>query len=972
MKGLLSSWINDSEALEMQRSYHVLNQEMFEFLERQDDFYITLLNRFYFLLEEVKDADYASKEHDLLELAKGLLIYSDKDTKDLFSLVDQVENMLYVASAYYLTGYEAIASLLLRHYPIEDYNNRYAWLIAFIIKGGKDYKPDNDEELDDLYRHLDLYIESGEEEFLSLLIERLDILCEKMLFATLDEFFDCNVLRHVLKKFCHNNLWGDLKKTELDVDWTDYVQFSKMQGILQFLPSQRDAIEKGLLTFEHSFSLKMPTSAGKSYITELLVFAEIRKNPEAKILYLAPLRSLSHELSERYEKVGDELGFDSFAAYGGNSSTLDNNRLNNAQVFITTPEFFASMEGGDETLLDQFTLVICDEGQLLDSLSRGASYELLLSRIKRRGVARFLFISAIIPNIEDVNTWLGGDREEVGDSMYRPCEIRLAVADRNKREINLNIYDSEFERVKFTISGFLTKRENVNVAIGSKVTLSAALGLKSANAGSTLIFTYSKTGKFGCQKVGDKLVDVLNLHHHDVRLIDDSNRQDIGKLAEYIAYQYGDDYPLAAYVRLGFAYHNGGLPQDIREYIEDYYRSRKIKILISNSTLAEGVNLPIKTLVVYNLTKYNFDLQRYELIESTEIRNILGRVGRAGREKYGLVILPRYEDVTFRTIVDALKGERIHQIRGIFYNVIQKLIEIGANLTDERVDEVLVKYGASSAIDQMIYRYYGGGDDVDVIQDCIQDSLAYHLSNQNDQQYIQRAFHVRYNRIEANVDHEHVDLLKQTGLELDDFLRLERINEDEIGTFNSDSVLDQTWLDKITDVIYTMPTMVYEKESLSGNVAEVIEDPSRRVEFLQLWMRGFQYREMADMMDLAVDEVMELLGQLQYQFHIRLQGLIRYMRAKYNFECDALNLLPDCLKFGVSNMHQIMIIKGGLKDRIAVHKVGQVVVDQELEYPDYRSLRRQLRRNRDALENYIGAMDIPVLSKEKIWQWIGR
>lgn len=60
MAGILSQWIKDSEKFEMQRSYHVLDQDNFAFLNRQDDFYITLLNKMFFLLEDVTDSNYAT------------------------------------------------------------------------------------------------------------------------------------------------------------------------------------------------------------------------------------------------------------------------------------------------------------------------------------------------------------------------------------------------------------------------------------------------------------------------------------------------------------------------------------------------------------------------------------------------------------------------------------------------------------------------------------------------------------------------------------------------------------------------------------------------------------------------------------------------------------------------------------------------------------------------------------------------
>lgn len=138
MAGLLSQWIKDSEKFEMQRSYRVLDQDNYAFLNRQADFYITLLNKMFFLLEEVEDGNYAARMEEILEVAKGLAIYSDRDTQELFEHIDKRENMLYVAAAYYLAGYEAIASLLLKDCQLTEINNTYGKLIAYLIRGGGD------------------------------------------------------------------------------------------------------------------------------------------------------------------------------------------------------------------------------------------------------------------------------------------------------------------------------------------------------------------------------------------------------------------------------------------------------------------------------------------------------------------------------------------------------------------------------------------------------------------------------------------------------------------------------------------------------------------------------------------------------------------------------------------------------------------------------------------------------------------
>lgn len=964
----LYQWINDSEAFELMGSYHVNSLPLYEFRTRQEDFYITLLNQMFFILEDVKNGDYIAVESLLREIAKGLLIYSDNDTQQEFEGVDKEENHLYVAAIYYLIGYEAIASLLLRRKKCSNYGNEYAQLLCFLLKGG--YNNDNEMLYRGLETPLKRFLNSGANGFLLYVIKKVEQRCESFRFNDLDEFFDCHILLHVLRKFSNNNLWKDLKKYDLGFSWGDYVGFSRSQGILQFLKSQRDAIDKGLLTFERSFSLKMPTSAGKSYITELLVYSELRKNPDAKVLYLAPLRSLSHELRQRYEEVGEALGFKCYAAYGGNSSTLNQSKLQAASLFITTPEFFSSMEGGDESILDEYTLVICDEGQLLDSVSRGIHYELLLSRIKKRGIARFLFISAIIPNIYEVNTWLGGSREQVGDSKYRPCEIRLAVAEKQNMNVCLNVYDNNYEQVKFSIPTFLDKSENKKAKIGNKITRACALALKASTAGSTLVFTYFKKR---CQPVCEELLKLNAEHRYGEILVDASNEEDLMKLYEYVSYQYGEDYPLSKYIKHGMAYHNGALPQDVREYIEDYYRKRKIKLLVSNSTLAEGVNLPIRTLIVHSLANFDYNKNRTYLIDSTEIRNILGRVGRAGREKYGLVILPEYDQKQFNKVVTALKGDGIHEIRGIFFELIQQIKDYRRELTEQELNTVMEKLGASTAIDTMLLRNYGIGDEEKVVEDSISDSLAYHLSDDTAKAYIRKSYAVRYKKVSQNVDIENIGLLKQSGLDVDDFVELEKISLDDFDEkLQNKTVNDENWLGKIHSLIYGLPSMGRVLEEIKdADEKENILDAGRWIVIVNQWMQGAQYCEIAERLAEPVDVIMGILNHIQYHFCIRLQQLIRYLEEKYGLDNDNLRLLPDYLRYGICEEEHAAMIKGGLTDRIALHIVGRYVLENRTDWNSYNGLIRALRANSSEVIVYLIGHGVPKLSIEKVKAWLG-
>lgn len=952
----------------MMGSYHVNDLPLFEFRKRQDDFYITLLNEMFFILEGVTDGNYSAKEEELREIAKGLLIYSDNDTQQEFEDVDKESNQLYVAAIYYLIGYEAIASFLMKDKNNENYSNEYAQLICYLLQGGQ-LKEGEQTEVQSIKWWLNRYLNTGRESLLGRAIEIVSDKCEKFSFEDLDEFFDCHILLHVLKKFATDNLWHDLNNYDLGIKWKDYVDFSRQQGILQFLKSQRDAIEKGLLTFERSFSLKMPTSAGKSYITELLVYSELRRNPEAKILYLAPLRSLSHELRQRYDKVGVALDFECYSAYGGNSSTLSQRKLRDASVFITTPEFFSSMEGGDDSILDEYTLVICDEGQLLDSVSRGIHYELLLSRIKKRGVARFLFISAIIPNINDANTWLGGTREQVGDSQYRPCEIKLAVAEKQKMNICLNVYDSSYKDIKYSIPTFLNKAENRKSGIGTRKTNVAALALKSSTAGSTLVFTYLKKN---CGKMGDELLRLAGQHRYGEQLIDDDNRDSLDNLQGYVSYQYGEDYPLSRYIRSGFAYHNGSLPQDVREYIEDNYRNRKLKLLVCNSTLAEGVNLPVRTLIVHSLSEYDANKNRQNLISSTEIRNILGRVGRAGREKYGLVILPEYDEKLFRKVVNALKGEGIHEIRGIFFELIQQIKELRRELSDAELNNVMERLGASTAIDTMLLRNYGNGDENEVLENSISDSLAYHLSDDAAKTYIRKSYAIRYKKVSDTVKSEDIGLLRQSGLDVDDFAKVEQISLDDSDAIlggNEDGLTE--WMKAIHALIYGLPSMRRVVENVRDDDEKMtILDRNRWTEIAVSWMYGDMYWKIAERLDLTVDNIMSILGHIQYHFHMRLQQLIRYVEAKCEYDNDDLELLPDYLRYGICKEEHLAMIKGGLNDRIALHSLGRFVTDNRIEWSSGNGLRRELKKRGAEVVVHLIGEGVPTLTLKRVKEWL--
>lgn len=280
--------------------------------------------------------------------------------------------------------------------------------------------------------------------------------------------------------------------------------------------------------------------------------------------------------------------------------------------------------------------------------------------------------------------------------------------------------------------------------------------------------------------------------------------------------------------------------------------------------------------------------------------------------------------------------------------------------------------GASSAIDQMIYRHYRGAE-VDVVEESISDSLAFHLSDDNSKAYIRQAFRVRKDRIDANItSDEQLALLKQTGMELEDFIQIENnFRAEDLEGLSTENLTDESWLKTILTLIYSFPTISSEYEYLDLEIKDIIEDKDEFASFLKLWLIGKQYWQIAETMGLDVECVMGLLNHVQYHFHMRLQGLIRYLSVKYEFSDECLSLLPECVKYGICNETHTALIKSGLRDRIALHKVAQYVDEHEIGFSTAGGLRRKIRKQKDDIEAYIGMTDVPQLTREKIERWIG-
>ncbi|MBR3744596.1 MAG: DEAD/DEAH box helicase [Bacteroidales bacterium] len=963
MEKILKQAFIDAEAYEMVKAYHVDTALSFEFKDRQDDFYITLITRMMNCLEQFETEDGEEKEiikQSLADIAKGLIVYSEIYTSKDFEGVNVVNNHLFVAAIYYVCGYEAIASLLLKSYWIHNYSSVAGQLMFYIISGCRVTRQEH-KDFADIIDPFDEYMATGDEKYLERIIGFFENKVKDYDYRSPRDFMDSRLLLHVLHKFQASNIWRDLKHYDPNTNWMEYVAYSKEEHILSFLPSQRDALDRGLLSFEQSFSLGLATSGGKSYITELLIYQELKRNPMAKILYLAPLRSLSRELKMRFREVGRKFNIKCSSKYGGNVIDVGDSSIEEAQLLISTPETFITLEGVLDEELREFSLIICDEGQLLEDATRGIRYELLLTRLKKQEHKRFMFLSAIIPNIEDINEWLGGGNTQVSKSDYRPCDLRYGIAKTYKGAIDVDIWDRSLQGSAFTISSFVDK-ELCKVAKKGKTSVTCLTALKSLPAGPVMIYSSTKKGPVGCVTICAKIAAIIEeIPELSPRYFSNSEAV-LEDLKEYIQYMLGDTYPLVNYVANGFAYHHGDLPQDIREVIENGYAKSAISLIVCTSTLAEGVNMPIKTLVAHNLldpASYgNEHGPRYLPIAS--IKNIVGRVGRAGKQRYGVVIVPESDNgAAENKVLLAMKSEGISLFHGTLYELVTIMRRHNwQEASNEQINVLLEDSGLADGIDLMISRN-AENDDIQTVNpdEICQASLAYKLGTETDRQMLVKVFEARYASMNELAERGDYPVFLETGLTLVQYKDIsETIKEEDIERFAEFNESKQE--EFLSYIIPLLQTVGLLDEGINKDLFFNVT---------VLFLKGKTYSEIANIVGISSDIVMQLTNTVQNVFSDGVRSAITFVKRKFEVENANLDDFPDYLKFGVWTSYEYELVTSRLSDRIAAHGMAKYV--NEVLGSAYADV-MFLKIYPDRILGFFKEKGYPLLTIERVESWL--
>lgn len=944
---ILKKWIAQSESWQTYIDFKLHNNvsSSYDFLSRPDDFYISLFGSLYEALENPDD-----NKDELLSIAKGLEIYSLKNKKEKFSGIDQANNVLFAAGLYYLADYSSSASILSNLVqPSQFQTDIQLFLLAFLKR-----KNLSDKTYSILFNK---YLHNGNIEVINELLEKITQKKEYYLMHDPMGFSLYYLVERIMVKFSKSNIWIDLLEFDSNYFWNDYIKCSinKKNPVWDFFPSQKAALDKGILGDFKSIALQTPTSSGKTAICELLIYNEFFKSPQKKILYLAPYRSLASELKFSFGKNLKKLGINSKTIYGGNIPTIEErNAINDVTLLIATPEKFMAIENIDSDFSESFNMIICDEGHLLDvEGQRGLSYELLLSRLKKKRNMKFVFLSAIIPNIDKINTWLGGSDESVVKSSYRATEIEFAFLiniDSNNFSLEVNPH-KKFPK-KYTLENFLTATDLMyNEQLKTKLAVrydttfkskSAIISLKALNSGSVAVFTPTKGGNGGVFALSKEIIDQVNKKPELFNYLKPSStNQNSINLKEYFEAIFGPDYLLNQMVEYGFIFHHGDLPQYVREIIEDSVRSDDIKLVVSTRTLAEGVNLPIKTIVVHTTRWFDPSSQKQKTINLRDLKNLFGRAGRAGIETKGLIIIPNPSD--FNVVSKVIKDEELPEVEGYLYFIVKIIkshldkhnIDLSNQLldsTDESFKELI------DSIDRSIIDLLSEDVEPEDLEHevlmLIKETFAYFQADDEEKRTLENLLSLRGQKLIPHICNGNFPLIKKNSSSLrlyEDIDSLLDINDTiwlEVKTPDNDD-----WIDYIINSVFSVHIVSHKLLEFNERnfTSESNYLDSNKIKLtLKLWLDGEWFLHISKYCNNELDIALRLIntffnynlgnaiGTFIHIAHDRLSG--------NNKEISQTILdFPQYLLYGFNSKIQLDLVEIGFSDRLGILCLSEIL-----------------------------------------------
>jgi helicase len=380
------------------------------------------------------------------------------------------------------------------------------------------------------------------------------------------------------------------------------VEVLRRDGIEELYPPQATALPLALAG--KNLVIAIPTASGKSLIAYLAALKHVMER-SGKVLYIVPLRALASEKFEDLKKF-EELGVRVDISVG-DFDTPDPH-LESFDIIVATSEKADSLLRHRSKWLESISLVVADEVHLIHEPERGPTLEITLTKLRKFNPdLQVIALSATIKNSKELASWL--EAEHVS-SEWRPVPLKEGV-----------FLDGA---IRFT-DNTTRKVEDKGDAVWSLIRDSLQEGGQCLVFVNTRKSTESLAAKYA-SLMKDFIKERIELEKDAERVLEEeSEPTSVGKR-------------LRTCIKKGIAFHNAGLTNEQRRLVENAFKKGDIRCIIATPTLAAGINLPARRVIVRDVYRYEANVG-HMTIPVLEIKQMCGRAGRPRYDKFGEAVL---------------------------------------------------------------------------------------------------------------------------------------------------------------------------------------------------------------------------------------------------------------------------------------------------------------------------------------------
>ncbi|MCZ2845537.1 MAG: DEAD/DEAH box helicase [Candidatus Bathyarchaeota archaeon] len=379
----------------------------------------------------------------------------------------------------------------------------------------------------------------------------------------------------------------------------------KNNGFSSLYPPQIESMKVGVLEGKN-LVLASPTASGKTLVAELCILKKIIEKGGTAV-YLTPLKALASEKYFDLKKYAGLKGIEGKIKIAISTGDYDSSDewLGKYNIIVCTNEKVDSLLRHEARWIQNLKVIVVDEAHLLIDPERGPTLEIALTKLKiLNPKAQILLLSATIQNAEEIAEWIDASHVTMD---WRPVPLKEGVY----YDCKIDFKDNSSKRID---------EKYVDPILD--ISMDAI-----CKGGQVLVFTETrKSAVVNGKKFATTIASILPKREKLALSIISKQILSSGektKLSEELASQ----------IKRGASFHHAGLPIQHRRIIEKSFKEGKIKILAATPTLALGVNLPARLVLISSYERYVPGYGRYP-ISVLEYKQFSGRAGR-----------PKYDDI---------------------------------------------------------------------------------------------------------------------------------------------------------------------------------------------------------------------------------------------------------------------------------------------------------------------------------------